>query len=125
MIDKRKLYGTLYKAFHPESIVAFATTKGYRVCKADPQMVDYDVLYAIDPQMESKTWIQITEIDKTPRVVIKKNDFFVVYNLGDTIESIEQQKPSYREQPEEDQIWIGKAYTTINQAFVDAGYQFP
>lgn len=40
-IDKRILYETLYKAFYPQSIVAFATTNGYRMCVNDPQMVDY------------------------------------------------------------------------------------
>lgn len=125
MINKRKLYEALYRAFNPDSVVAFGTTKGYRMCETDSQMVDYDVLYAIDPSMESKTWIQISDFDNTPRIVIKKDEFFVTYSLGDSIKSIENQHPSYRSLSKENQAWIGQVYTTINQSFIEAGYQFP
>ena len=123
-MNKRKLYEELYRAFYPESIVAFGTTNGYRNCVEDPQMVDYDVLYAIDPNMESKTWVSIINLDSVPRVLIKINDFYVVYDLGTPIEKIENETPSYRRLSAQDQTWVGKVYTTINQAFIDAGYVF-
>ncbi len=94
-IDKRILYETLYKAFYPQSIVAFATTNGYRMCVNDPQMVDYDVLYAIDANMESKTWMTIGNLNAVPHIVIKINDFYVVYDYGATIDSIEKGDFSY------------------------------
>lgn len=123
-MNKRLFYEKLYKAFYPESVVAFGTTKGYRNCVDDPNMVDYDVLYAIDPKMESKTWVSITNLDSVPRVLIKINDFYVVYDIGTPIEKIEKETPSYRSLSTQDQTWVGKVYTTINQAFIDAGYKF-
>ena len=120
-MNKRVLYESLYKAFYPDSVVAFGTTKGYRNCVDDPNMVDYDVLYAIDPKMESKTWVSITNLDSVPRVLIKINDFYVVYDIGTPIEKIEKEAPSYRSLSTQDQTWVGKVYTTINQAFIDAG----
>lgn len=122
-MDKRILFEELYKAFYPESVVAFATTKGYRTCVDNPQMVDYDVLYAIDSRMESKTWIEISGFSEKPRVVIKINDFYVVYDLGTKIEDIENNNPSYRTLSPQDQSWVGMVYTTINQAFIDAEYR--
>lgn len=123
-MNKRILYEELYKAFYPESIVAFATTNGYRTCVDDPQMVDYDVLYAIDPHQESKTWVEISGFAGTPRILIKINDFYVVYDLGTKIEKIESEHPSFRTLPTQDQSWVGLVYNTINQAFIDAGYKF-
>ncbi len=125
MINKRILYESIYKAFYPDSVVAFATTKGYRMCVDDPQMVDFDVLYAIDPSMESKTWVEIGNLNGIPRIVIKISDFYVPYSLGDTIKSIEQRNPSYRNLTQDDQAWVGHVYTIITQAFIDAGYVFP
>lgn len=125
MINKRILYEKLYQQFYPQAIVAFATTNGYRMCSYDQQMVDYDVLYAIDPSMKSKTWIEIGKFNGVPHIVIKINDFFVAYNLVDILDSIENQTPSYRTLPKTDQAWVEQVYTTINQAFVDAGYVFP
>lgn len=123
-MNKRKLYEELYKAFYPESVVAFATTNGYRTCIDDQQMVDYDVLYAIDPSMESKTWIEVSGFSGKPRIVIKINDFYVAYNLGSKIEDVENANPSYRSLPPQDQCWVGKVYTTISRAFIDAGCTF-
>jgi hypothetical protein len=124
-IDKRILYETLYKAFYPQSIVAFATTNGYRMCVNDPQMVDYDVLYAIDANMESKTWMTIGNLNAVPHIVIKINDFYVVYDYGATIDSIEKGEFSYLGQPQNDQAWVRHVYTVITQAFIDAGYVAP
>ena len=124
-IDKRILYETLYKAFYPQSIVAFATTNGYRMCVNDPQMVDYDVLYAIDANMESKTWMTIGNLNAVPHIVIKINDFYVVYDYGATIDSIEKGEFSYLGQPQNDQAWVRNVYTVITQAFIDAGYVAP
>lgn len=123
--DKRVLYETLYKAFYPDSVVAFATTNGYRMCVNDPLMVDYDVLYAIDPSIESKTWVSISNLDDVPCIVIKINDYFVSYDYGDTIDGIENGKFSYLRQPPEDQAWVRRVFMAITQAFTNAGYVAP
>lgn len=125
MINKRILYEKLYQKFYPQLIVAFATTNGYRMCSYDQQMVDFDVLYALGPSMESKTCIEIGNFNDVPRIVIKINDFIVAYNLGDSIDGIENKTPSYSTCPKEDQAWVEQVYTTINQAFVDAGCVCP
>ncbi len=125
MISKKILYETLYKAFYPQAVVAFATTNGYRMCANEPQMVDYDVLYAIDPSMESKTWVSISNMNAVPHFVIKINDFFVAYDYGATIDSIENGEFSYLKQPQADQAWVRHVFTVITQAFIDAGYVAP
>ena len=125
MISKKILYETMYKAFYPQAIVAFATTNGYRMCANEPQMVDYDVLYAIDPSMESKTWVSISNLNAIPRIVIKINDHFVAYDYGATIDSIENGEFSYLGQPQTDQAWVRHVFTVITQAFIDAGYVAP
>lgn len=122
MINKRILYETLSRAFYPDSVVAYSTTSGIRTCVNDPLMVDYDIICAIDPQLESKTWVEITSLKGVPRIAIKINDFYVAYDLGDTIDSIENQNPSFRSLPPTDQAWVGHVFTIITQAFIDAGY---
>lgn len=59
-----------------------------------------------------------------PHIIIKINDFFVDYDLGEKIVDIENRLPSYRNLSPTDQAWIGKVYTDITQAFVNAGYVF-
>lgn len=125
MIRKKILYETLYKAFYPQAVVALATTNGYRMCANEPQMVDYDVLYAIDSSMESKTWVSISNLNAVPHIVIKINDFFVAYDYGATIDSIENGEFSYLKQPQADQAWVRHVFTVITQAFIDAGYVAP
>lgn len=89
-------------------------------------MVDYDVLYAIDPSMESKTWVSISNMNAVPHIVIKINDLFVAYDYGATIDSIENGEFSYlKKQPQADQAWVHHVFTVITQAFIDAGYVVP
>ena len=88
-------------------------------------MVDYDVLYAIDPSMDSKTWVSISNLNAVPRIVIKINDYFVAYDYGATIDSIENGEFSYLKQPQADQAWVRHVFTVITQAFIDAGYVAP
>lgn len=122
MINKRQLYESLYGSFYPESIVAFATINGYRVCANDPEMVDYDLLYAIDTKAESNSWVEISDLSKSPRVVLRINEFHVRYDLGQDLKEIIQQYPSYDKLPIEEQEWIKKAHTAITQSFVAAGW---
>lgn len=122
MINKRTLYESLYKSFYPKSIVAFATTNGYRVCKDDPQMVDYDILYAIDSGEESKTWVQITSFTATPRISFRINELHIEYALGTAMVDLVDLEGSFNGFSQDELDWINKAYTAINQAFADAGY---
>ena len=122
MINKRKIYEFLCRDLYPETIVAFATTNGYRVCANDPEMVDYDILYAIDSNIKSRIGVQISNFTRVPRVVIQIDDFYVCYNLGDTMNEIEAQKPSFRSLPSADREWIVKVHSVIMQAFANAGY---
>jgi len=124
MINKRQLYESLYRSFYPESIVAFATINGYRVCANDPEMIDYDLLYAIDAKVESNTWVEISVLSKTPRVVLRINEFHAKYDLGLNLNEIIQQYPSYNKLPIEEQEWIKKTHSAITQAFVAVGWQF-
>lgn len=124
-MNKRKLYDSLCRAFWPELLVVYSTTKGIKMCEDEPNMVDYDILSALEPKPEmSKTWVQISNLSGVPHIIIKINDFFVDYDLGEKIVDIENRKPSYRNLPPADQTWVGKKYTEITQAFVDAGYVF-
>lgn len=125
-MNKRKLYEYLYRALYPDLVVVYSTINGVRMCKDDPNMLDYDILTAIEPKedVESKTWIEICDFSKVPHIIIKVNGFFVYYDLGEDITEIEKRDPSYRKLSLSDQAWDGKVYATITQAFIDAGYEF-
>lgn len=125
-MNKRILYESLYKAFNPKMVVVYSTINGIRMCKDESDMIDYDILTLVEPkeEVESKTWIEICDFSKVPHIIIKVNDFFVYYDLGEDITEIEKRNPSFRSLSSSDQIWVGKVYTTITQAFVNAGYKF-
>lgn len=118
LYNKKILYEELYKALYPKSIVAYATTFGYR------ELIDgfcnYDLLIAMEASLNSKTWIQISDIDAKPHIIMKINDFYVCYDLGAKYDEAVKGKPSINNLAEDDQNWIKNMMDIIDNTFNDA-----
>lgn len=120
MYNKRTLYSELYKALYPNQIVAYSTISGYRTLQGDPLLVDYDILVAIDPSQESKTWLQISDLTSTPYIIMRINEFYIYYHLGASFNDVADEKPSVLNQPTADQQWVKNMMAIIDKAFASA-----
>lgn len=122
-MDKRKLHNELTKALTPEfATVCMGTTNGIRWCKNDPQMIDYDYLDAMKASLADNDDIFISDFtNQSARVVMKVDDFYVVFNLGDAFSVIENASPSFRNTLNQSgQTKVVQYYSAINQAYVEA-----
>ena len=122
-MDKRKLHNELTKALTPEfATVCMGTTNGIRWCQNDPQMIDYDYLDAMKASLADNDDIFISDFtNQSARVVMKVDDFYVVFNLGDAFSVIENASPSFRNTLNQSgQTKVVQYYSAINQAYGEA-----
>lgn len=122
-MNKRKLHNELVKALAPDfATVCMGTTNGIRWCQNDPQMIDYDYLDAMKASLVDNDDIFISDFtNQSARVVMKVDDFYVVFNLGDAFSVIENATPSFRiTLNQTGQTKVVQYFSAINLAYVEA-----
>ena len=118
---KRKFYQSIKGSFEPDFCMLYGTLHGYRMCKDDPQTIDYDyICLQAKADNGDEVWIEFMS-DAKIHVIVRLGDFNITYFYGDKYVDIENAKPSFRDNLDKGQQELfSKIFLEIEQAVVEA-----
>lgn len=118
---KRKFYQSIKGSFEPYFCMLYGTLHGYRMCKDDPQTIDYDyICLQAKAANGDEVWIEFMSEAKI-HVIVRLGGFNITYFYGEKYADIENARPSLRDNLNKvQQENFSKIFLGVEKAVVEA-----
>lgn len=125
MLDKNKLFDSLYKSLHNEFILLRTSVNEVVSNKGNKSDSQFDNIVVISFTDNPGIILRISRLDNIPHISMQVNKFIIIFDLDEKPIDIENHNSIFvTRSSNNEKAWARQIYSILIQAFVDGGYKF-